>query len=364
MKIDEAMSDTIKARVKSGKSKSVVLGVSSPVTGRTNATNPGSLNRLFETYRDFAKADSITPRSLPFEPSKRLPAIDQRFKDMGDAMGICPYELREIMEANFDGDQTLIFTLLKKFITAVKLSGAVDLSSTHKMLKSAETNYREQHKRWKRECDLVKQRNQSAADEVAKRKAEFDRVWGDILIDLVTKVDRNPDINSLGDWDRLMVMAISHTDSKCCTIIKNNASLNFKACQQMDPSVVVNLPDVAQSIREQEEEIRWQSWMNQASINELVQMLWQPDLEGDEETQDYRREQLECAIARKSGKRPIRDHLGNLNWHATFNESNEYSDFEDLDQYNLFDPMFQKETLRRQLKSIRVKSSTGKKPKA
>lgn len=359
-KIDEAMSDAIKTRVKSGRSKSIILGGSGPMTGRTNAANPGSLNKLFEAYRDLTKADSILEQELPFEPVKRLPNIDQRFKDMGEAMGICPYELRDIMNANFDSDQTLIFTLLKKFISAVKLSGAVDLVPTHKMLKEVEANHRERHKNWRRDCANIRRRNQAITDEVFRKKAEFDKAWSEILIDLVTKVDRNSDINSLGDWDRLMVMAISITDENCCKIDKNTASLNFKACQKMDPSTVTSLPDVAHRIREQEEDIRWQSWLGQASTNELVKMLWQMGPGHDGEMQSHRREQLEWAIISKSGKRPVHDRWGNLDWHATFNN---YEEYDEQDDYHIND-LSQKEMVLKKLKTIRVTSGKGKKPKA
>ena len=352
---------SIKRLVKAGKSKSVVTH-----TGRTNAMNPSSLGKLAEAYEAMERANKVPMQTQGPAPIKRMPTIDQRYKDMGEVMGICPYELRDVMQAEIGEDQTLVFTLLKKFVTAAKLSGAVDFEPTKKELKATETRHTLNMNTWQAEGERLKVRNADIAKLTLEKKGEFDAAWSEILIDLVTKLQRNKDVKSLGAWDRLMVMAIAHTGEEFCAIEHDLAVLDFKACQRMAPDKIVGLPKVANVIHEHEEEVRWSTWLNRASIDQMVKKLWEMGVENDGSEEARRREQLEWLIIAKSGKTPVRDRWGNLNWNATFSETpvfeDDYSWEEERERQKI---EAWKEALQRQRdKAIRVKSGRGTKSKS
>lgn len=354
----------IKQKIKASRKRSVILNQGEP-TGRTNALNPGTMNALKEAYIDMQKASAVPMKSIPIEPIKRMPAIEQRYQDMGDAMGICPYELRDIMGAHIGSDEALVFTLLKKFVTAAKLAGSIDFSGTRKTIREAEDRYRAQRDNWELQVDACKKANIDIGKEVAAKTGEFDKAWGNILVDLVTKLDRNADITSLGAWDRLMVMAIAHTGDEFCTITKNVAKLDFSACKRMKPDVVVDLPKVASVIQKHEEDVKWQTWLSNASVDQMVKQLWNMGVENDDEEMAQRRQELEWAIIAKSGRTPVRDRWGNLNWHATFNNEpvieDDFSWEEEREREKL---EAWKEALQRQRdKAVRVNSGKGKNSK-
>lgn len=322
------MSGIIRKLVSKGKSSSVVLPKGVPLSGQTNATNPTSLGSLMQAYQDLEKAESVPHKGKPAKPQELKLTIDQKYVTMGDILGICPYELREIMGAEFKEDQTLIITLLKKFVSAAKLANAVDLKPVHDRLKDVAKKNRDKEHDWRQSCDKVDKDNTAIDNQVKAKRAAFSKAWGDILIDLTQKLSRNPKVSSLGEWDKLMVMAISLTGDKYCVIDKvtNEAQLNFAECKNMPPVTVSKLPTKARAIQQEFEEAKWQSWLSSASVEELMKELWNFDLRDDD---DWRREQLEWAITAKTGRVPVRDKWGNLNWHTTYQQAPDFG-FDDF----------------------------------
>ena len=300
------------------KRKSVILPKGVATGSITNATNPSSLQKLMRAYTDKVNAEGTRLQEKGPPPNKARIPIDARYIAMGDAMGICPHELKAIMESHIGDDQALVFTLLKKFVTAVKLSGAVDLSPTHRKLREIEDSYREQMDVYAERCKAVDQRNRAIQDEIKAKQLAFSAAWLDILIDLKTKLDRNNDISSLGEWDRLMTMAIASKGDEFCLIVKDKATLDFQACKAMTPDDIINLPATAKQIQETEEEMRWQNWLSRASVNQLMKKLWEFGVEVVDEADARKREQIEWAIVAKSGRIPVRDRWGNLDWYSTF----------------------------------------------
>ena len=305
--------------------KSVMLpkGVATS-TGQTNATNPASLTKLRDSYLDLAKAQSAPTMTAPTKPLKVVPGIDKKFTNMGELLGICPYELRAIMTAEVGEDQTLMLTLLKKFVSAAKLSGMVDLSETHKMLKDAEQLYHNRIADWQNSCDRVKKKNAQTLREVADKEKAFRSAWIEILIDLQTKLERNKDLSTLGEWDRLMIMAIASHGEQYCKITNNSAVMNFNACKGMDAFDISNLQTKAAEIAAEEREMIWQNWLLKASVQDMLSEVWRIT-EVSTEEESRRLLQLETMIISKSGRLPVYDKWGSINWHQTFYDDDPYT---------------------------------------
>ena len=306
----------IRDMVKKGKSKSVIVPNGGAVlSGQTNATNPTTLRELQDNFHDYQRASKVSLEILPPKPAKVMPHINEQYKRMGDMLGICPYELEAIMKAEFTEDQELAISLLKKFVSAVKLSAATDLSKAHKVLKDASDRYNEMMKGWHKKVKAVDAQNEKVAEEKTRTRAALYQAWGNILIDLSQKVMRNADIKSLGEWDQLMLKALERTNTVYCKIDNGVVNLDFKACKGMIPEYIGYLPSLARQIQNEIEEAKWHSWLNNATVEDLMSELWKCDDEDDQ-----RRIELEWAITAKEGRIPIRDKWGNLNWHATYHQ--------------------------------------------
>lgn len=327
-RIDTKMSGVIKRLVRSGKPKGIVLPPGEQITGQTNSANPGTISKLLTAYADVERAQSQPYPAKPGKPQKRMPFVDDKFETMGKEIGVCPYELQAIMTAEFSSDQTMIFEMLKKFIALVKLSAAVDLSEVHKDLKEAEQTYRRQYERWENECAKADATINAISDGITRAENAFASAWGDILVDLVTKIERKPDINALGDWDKWMVYAIASHGNRYAKIHANGrVSISFKDCKTMEPEKVSKLHEVARKTKKHEENNQWLLQLDKLPVNSLMKMLWSFDPENETDEDGIRREQLEWAIASKSGRTVIRDRWGNLDWGATFASSSFLNDF-------------------------------------
>lgn len=314
----------IKDIVKKGKSKSVIVpNGGAIISGQTNATNPTTLRELQDNFHDYQRSVGVSQELKPSRPAKVMPVIGQQFKRMGELLGICPYELETIMKAEFTEDQELAVSLLKKFVSAVKLSAAVDMTKTHKTLKDARDSHAKMEDNWKKKCDAIDVKNQKVLNDQQTSRGNLYKAWGNILIDLSQKVMRNADIKTLGEWDQLMLKALERTDKNLCQINKDTVSLDFAACKVMKPEAIGKLPTIARQIQNEIEEARWYEWLNKATVEELMDRLWNA-------SDDSERAELELAITAKKGRIPIRDRWGNLNWHATFSQDN------DLDLYEAF----------------------------
>lgn len=318
---------SLKDKIKGSKSKGVMLPKGAPLSSQTNATNPGTLTRLHEANQALGIAKHREIQSKPLAPAKRMPHIAENWKRMGERLGICPYELKTIMEAEITEDQELAFSLLKKFVTGTKLSNAVDMKETHEELRLHENRHRMQMENWQKTCDKI-DADQAAKDENIKQcETVFATAWGNILIDLVQKVDRTEDVKLLGQWDRWMMMALSEYGPRYASIDKTTGKcrITFSECRDLDPEKVMAVPARARELQIDDQERKFQHWLDTGSVEDLMRELWK--LEDDEYE---RKEAIEWAIAARSGRRPVRDRFGNIDWHVTFakNDDRDIYDYE------------------------------------
>jgi hypothetical protein len=330
----------IKRRVtKTANGISIGLGPNIKLGGRTNATNPGSLNRLEDAFDDLMNAQATKPQRVNPPPTKTMPSIHPQFTKMGEALGTCPHELQVVMNTEYKVEDTLVFTLFKNFVMAAKLSGSVDLKPVHKVLKGCEERHAREMETWTHVDEMIKQKNKDAAVNLKNCQKAFDTTWGDILIDLTTKLERNPKIDSLGDWDKLMVLALNRRGEEYCMldIKKAEALLDFNKCKTLDATTVMSLPKVASQIGEEIEQAKWQIWIGKATTEELLEELWKTSEfeDHDDHVNDGRLEQLEWAIVAKSGRIPLRDRNGRIDWAATMSQDDNLSDEVLEHQYQL-----------------------------
>lgn len=325
-------------------------------SGTTNATNPHTLTKLIAAHQELLMAKGVPVPTIPSKPIMAKVYVDSKFINMGALMGICPHELEAILAGEFTEEQTLILTYLKKFVSAAKLSGAVDLAPVHENLRETEENNRLNLEAWEINARRTEDRIKELNRKIRLREAEFAQAWGAILIDLQTKLQRNPEVSGLGSWDRYMVMAIQQTDVHYCSIFDGKVVLDFAKCKTMPVDDIMNLRSRANAIKDHEKDLEYDTWLHNAPLDELVNRMWTMGRFGEEITAEEAREhqQLEWAIIARSGKIPVRNFRGELDWHATLNG--------DPDQYEDERENEKRELIKAHLRdrATKVKSGSGK----
>lgn len=245
-----------------------------PEHPRTNSTNPLSMSKLEDAYRGLVKAQDVPVGSKQGKPTKRMPSISEKYIRMGEGLKMCPYEIQAIMEHQFDANNVLVRETLKKFLAAMKLSGEVDLAPTRKMLRDVEIKHQDNLRMWEDHCESVDKMNVNREATIKQMEADFAQAWGAIIIDLVQKVDKNPDIESLGGVDKWMVQAIAETDKQAAQVDSNGrVALNFTALKKISPDKISTIPGRARELKEDFEELEHVKWLCKASILELTKEM-------------------------------------------------------------------------------------------
>lgn len=276
---------------------------------RTNASNPTSLTELNEKFKEMKKAEETPVSSKQSEPRKRMPSISETYRHMGEALDMCPYEIQAVFEHRFNTDNVLVRETLKKFVATMKLTGEVDLAPTRKMLREVEEQHGRALRTWEEQCERADKFNEAREEQIAERQAAFAQAWGAIIIDLVQKVDKNPDIESLGGIDMWMVRAIADTDKQAAQVDKNGrVALSFTHLKKMDPEKIVSLPELASRLRDEHDEIEHVRWLCKAPISELTHEM-------NMAREAKLAELYGNVLMFRKGLRAIHDRWGNVQWY-------------------------------------------------
>lgn len=306
--------------------------------GKTNATNPGTLTTLNESYKALKHANSSAEVSPPREPLLRAVYVDPRYEEIGQAIDVNPHELQAIMTEGIKPENELVLSILKKMVSAVKLSGDVDLGPVRDELRQCEVANKQILDQHKRNIERVEKQNAMRNDTIKEKTGDFAQAWGAILIDLVQKVQRNDDITALGDWDRFMCKALAGmgVTNPCATITKNKISIDFKACKALDPDDVMSLPEMAARLQEQEKQDQFHEWLHKAPIKYLLDAM-------NNTRSDHEREQIAHTIAARKGMVAARNRYGEYEYVRT-----SYTDYDDdEDDYSRYAEHVLQELIRR-----------------
>lgn len=249
---------------------------SSKVEGKTNAANPTTLGKLTDNFNDFASAQKQAMRPIPVEPQKRMPPLGDRFHRMGEMLGMCPYEIRDIMDHEFTADNELVVTLLKKLFTAVKISGEVDHSGSHKALRDARDAYDISMEGYRKLKDAAEKHNLDLLGQRTDRRHKLYAAWTDILIDLKTKIQRNPVDEQLAELDKWLVRALASQVSTDVCMIDNKGRifLDFDKSKNISPEIIGQLQKLAAKMQADDVERRRQDFYFRAPIEDLMSRLW------------------------------------------------------------------------------------------
>ena len=242
--------------------------------GKTNAINPGVTNELEKSFKELVRLGQIPVPSLPAQPTKNLPRARAGATRMGKLIGICPYELDAIMAHEFTEEDTLALVALKKFLTAAKLSGSIDLSPIRKQLKTIEDSHSKEMGRWETSRKNVLKQRAQIIQGVEEATNKFKTTWRGMLIDLIKNLDAAGHVDKLGRMDYWIVQALA-THKGIVTNAKGNARINFKAAAELEVNKVQDLSKIAREMERTkfENDLRQKACV--ASVKQLA--IWWDD---------------------------------------------------------------------------------------
>lgn len=241
--------------------------------GRTNATNPTSMSELSKAFEALKKAEAVRVIPTPNEPTPKMWTINDHYIKMGEAIDMCPYELRTILESDIATDNDLVKAALKKLFTAVKISCDVDLTETRREKQSWIDRNVKQHKQWLDSCRTATERNEIRSENITEATQEFYNAWGKILIDLIQRIQNSPQLSSLGTWDQYMCRALAKLDKTVAVIKNDTVTINFNEARKMAPELIDSLPEVAARIQESDEAMKFSKWLSSATDDELEDQM-------------------------------------------------------------------------------------------
>lgn len=246
------------------------------IAGKTNASNPTTLAKLIDKFNTYASAVRTALKPDPTEPVHRKPSIEDRYHEMGRWLDMCPYELKDIMEHEYDPSNELVSQSLKKFLTAVKISNEVGKGLNQRNLKQTREVYDRAMQVYKTNVEETIAYNEKLKSNQAAHRGELYQAWGDILIDLTTKLQRNAKINELATWDQWMVKALSSKVSTDVCKVKKDGTvvLDFNKARFIDPSIIGNLPNLASKLQADDAEDKRREMYCKAPIQKLLDHLW------------------------------------------------------------------------------------------
>lgn len=279
-----------------------------PMT-RTSASNPQSISQLEEAFKALRSAEQIPEKTKPQPPRKNIPAIPAKFRHMGEALEMCPYEIHAVFEHQFDTTNVLVKETLKRFLATMKLSGEVDLEPTRQMLRKVEDEHENRLQLWERDCEAVEKATIKRSEAIRKAESVFGQAWGKIIIDLIQKVDSNPDISSLGIMDKWMIRAIEETNRKAAKVDSNGLiTMDFYELKKMKPEVIAGIPELAYRLNQEAKDLEFVEWLCKAPIEEIRQAA--------QITNDLNRSEFYATVLMyRKGLRPVRDYQGHFEWY-------------------------------------------------
>lgn len=259
-----------------GKTKVKIRSQGEEIAGKTNASNPSTLAKLIDTFNVYTQIAKAAFKPDPREPHQNKPNIEDRYHEMGAWLDMCPYELKDIMEHKYSTDNVLVRESLKKLIIAVKMSNEVGEGPTVERLKTSREMYERDVAIYERNVESTNAYNEDLKKNQSARRTEFYQAWGDILIDLTTKLQRNSKLKELAEWDQWMVKALSASVSTDVCKVKKDGTvvLDFTKARFIDSAIIGKLPDLASRMKINEEENKRREMYCKAPIQVLLDHLW------------------------------------------------------------------------------------------
>lgn len=271
-----------------------------PTAGRTNASNPTSLGELQKAADKIKDLGNQPFARDPSKPHKNLPILKSNYQVMGDAIGVNPYEIQAIMQHEFNPNNELVVSILKKFISAVKLSGEVDLAPLRNSLREIEETHERNMDAWHKQVAYIEKTNDKLEQEIVKANEDFYAAWSKIVVDLIMKIQTNDDINSLGAWDQFMVRALAQTDPLLAAVNNDRITISFEACKKMTVEKIQGIPHMAAALQKDARERDYLDWLLNAREADIQNALLGCTSSGEMEL-------LRSALFARKGLRPVYD---------------------------------------------------------
>jgi hypothetical protein len=265
-----------------------------PMTKRTNSFNPAQLELLDQSIQDLKKfndrVDFTKDFKAPSKPKLNLPPIAARYKVLGKELGICPYEIMEIMECNITTEDQTVIALLKKFIAAVKLTGTVDVQPVRNRINQHRHNHSEDVRHWQQQCESVAAEKQRYIKEQQNIEKAVFQHWRSMMIDLQATLQKGNQLGTLGDLDHCMVLALKKVGakSKYCEIIDGEVTLHYDEVIHLKYQQIITALKVYNEKREDLAQKNYEKRIKALTKKQIIDLVMSGDHLKDPDYEKYR----------------------------------------------------------------------------
>ena len=240
-------------------------------TKMTNGTNQHLIRRLNLALEQYTSISESNVPSKPTKPikSKFYPAIHTKYERMGEICGICPYELREVLETEYTAEHELVINILKKFVAAVKLSGNIDLNRIKNMLSESESKLKEAEDKYQRGLQHFAKSMKFREEGLKGSQDDVRTAWGNILIPLIQNCDKVKNISQLSDLDVAVIHAIEKVQGNLVKNTSRTLKVDFQKCILLTPEKISEIITKIDSCYKTLVETRFKKMISTLTVSEL-----------------------------------------------------------------------------------------------
>ena len=245
-------------------------------SARSSKKNPPSLDLVedplylkdaIKASQEATRAKEITLPSIRPIPYKTMPPVSEYYRNLGNHLGLCPYEIQEMMSGKFETSNTLVMEALKKLFTAIKITNEVDLQPVRRRLADIEERYQtdlKQHNDSKKFLEKSKIAKEKAIEEKIDRLI---KIIYPVLQDIKSKLKINPKLDSLSMWERKLVHAFKRHKATTARVGKN-PTIQIKPCLDLireNPEAVEEILSHVRAECDREVNNIFEDWLHRSS---------------------------------------------------------------------------------------------------
>ena len=238
-----------------------------------------TLNQQFETAENI-QVHGLGNRAAP---RKRELAVDEQYKVLGDAIGVCPHELQHLLTKGISVENEIVINLLKKIVTALKLTELGALEEIKAKLKKCEDDYQREYTQWERDRQMFETSEQNKAEAIRIANQNIEEAWSDTIDELYKKLKVEKRLDKLDDEDRWLIKSLMDQDGRIARISNGKVIFSPSRSKTLNREQIINIVKTMPDYQAAEHRERLFDKLTRYSNSKLICMIEHPDRIPDRE---------------------------------------------------------------------------------
>lgn len=238
-----------------------------------------TLNQQFETAENI-QVHGLGNRAAP---RKRELAVDEQYKVLGDAIGVCPHELQHLLTKGISVENEIVINLLKKIVTALKLTELGALEEIKTKLKKCEDDYQREYSQWELDHQMFKRSEQNKAEAIRIANQNIEEAWSETVDDLSKNLKVEKRLDKLVDEDRWLIKSLMDQDGRMARISNGKVIFSPSRSKTLNREQIIDIVKTMPDYQAAEHRERLFDKLARYSNSKLICMIEHPDRIPDRE---------------------------------------------------------------------------------